>query len=82
MGTTNNRKTPVWHPAADSGPEYKMLNARSDSGILKLVKEVQSDKLNISTQWLRGDYGPCFKVIQFITVLSSRLPSKESYCSQ
>ena len=26
--------------------------------ILKLVKEVQSDKLNISTQWLRGDYGP------------------------
>ena len=30
--------------------------------ILKLVKEVQSDKLNISTQWLRGDYGPCSKL--------------------
>ena len=26
--------------------------------ILNLVKEVQSDKLNINTQWLRGDYGP------------------------
>ena len=36
-----------------------MLNARPGSKILKLVKEVQSDKLNISTQWLRGDYGPC-----------------------
>ena len=63
-----------------------MLNARPGSRILKLVREVQSDKLNISSQWLRGEkwlkicYIPVLSII--ITVLSSELPSKESHCSQ
>ena len=60
------------------------------SRILKLVKEVQSDKLNnISTQWLGGDYGPCSRskvaqnLLQFIPMLlNSKLSSKESHCSQ
>ena len=51
--------------------EPECHNYRPGKRILKLVKEVQSDKLNIGTQWLSGDYGPCSrsKVAQNLLLL-------------
>ena len=39
--------------------------------VIDQAVEVQSDKLNISTQWLRGDYDPCSrsKVAQNLLLL-------------